>query len=302
MEFNSSDWEKFFASKLLPIGMTEQGERKPKWVEEVGRRLEKILDYEPVIGIFGQTGVGKSSLCNALFGQDVCKISDVKACTREPQTVLLKLGQNGLKLLDVPGVGENEKRDQEYKELYKKLLPELDLMLWLLKADSRAYGKDEEVFNEIVRPNLKADKDMPFFFVVNQVDKIEPVREWDDIQHRPGDKQLSNIKAKVQVVAEEFQIPESKIIPVSAEEEYELGRLVEEIVYALPKEKAAPFFRSTQESVRTERSKNETRRKWTEVVKEVIAGVLDVAADVVTEKVPELVDKAVAFFRNWFGW
>ena len=41
------------------------------------QRKNEVLNYEPKVGVFGKTGVGKSSLCNALFGQDVCEISDV---------------------------------------------------------------------------------------------------------------------------------------------------------------------------------------------------------------------------------
>jgi small GTP-binding protein len=90
--------------------------------EAIRAKLNEKLSYEPKIGVFGKTGVGKSSLCNALFGQDICPISDVEACTRDTQEVLLKTSGKGIKLLDVPGVGESQDRDEEYGKLYAKLL------------------------------------------------------------------------------------------------------------------------------------------------------------------------------------
>ncbi len=62
----------------------------PEQRRKIEEKVNSVLSYEPRIGVFGKTGVGKSSLCNAMFGQDVCPISDVAACTRNPQEVLLR--------------------------------------------------------------------------------------------------------------------------------------------------------------------------------------------------------------------
>ena len=110
------------------------------------KRIEQILSYEPRIGLFGKTGAGKSSLWNALFGSEVSAISDVAACTRNPQEIFVQVGSAGVKLIDCPGIGESQERDAEYRQLYKKLLPELDVVLWLVKADDRALSSDEEFF------------------------------------------------------------------------------------------------------------------------------------------------------------
>ena len=161
--------------------------------KKIIERIDTIASYKPRVGVFGKTGVGKSSLANALFGTDICKISDVAACTREPQEILLSLaGKNGFTLVDVPGVGESTERDSEYSSLYQKLLPELDLVLWVLKGDDRAFTSDQLFYENVVKPHLSKGK--PFFFVLNQIDKVEPFREWDISKHEPGPKQVDNIR------------------------------------------------------------------------------------------------------------
>lgn len=57
----------------------------PQWVSErILQQINQLTHYEPVIGIMGKTGAGKSSLCNALFAGEVSPVSDITACTREP--------------------------------------------------------------------------------------------------------------------------------------------------------------------------------------------------------------------------
>lgn len=206
----------------------------PEQKKQINTKLSEILNYEPRIGVFGKTGVRKSSLCNALFGTDICEISDVKACTRNPKEVIVNMGSKGIKLIDVPGVGESRARDEEYSELYASLLPELDLVLWLIKSDDRALASDENFYKNVVKPYTNEGK--PFFIVLNQVDKIESFREWDESKHEPGSKQFQNIHRKVDEVATFFNIPSSKVIPISANEKYNLTKLVDELIRALPKE------------------------------------------------------------------
>ena len=50
----------------------------PTICNHILKRLRSLMQYEPVIGIMGKTGAGKSSLCNALFQGEVTPVSDVK--------------------------------------------------------------------------------------------------------------------------------------------------------------------------------------------------------------------------------
>lgn len=267
----------------------------------IEEKLNLKLSYEPRIGIFGKTGVGKSSLCNALFGQDISPVSDVEACTREIQDVLLKIGNDkGLKLIDVPGVGENENRDKEYAKLYQKLLPELDVVLWLLKGDDRAFSTDEAFYKGVVKPHL--DQGKPFFIVLNQVDKIEPFREWDEENSKPGPKQFKNIEEKINYVSSVFDFPKSKIIAVSANENYNLVSLVDEIVFALPNDKKITFVKTVEKEFVSEKAKIEAEKGFLEVVdefcEEYVPGykLAKAAGKVVVEGVKSLCD----WVGSWF--
>jgi len=210
--------------------------------EAIKARLSAILNYEPKVGVFGKTGVGKSSLCNALFGLDICPTDDIEVCTRDPQEVLLNMPGKGIKLLDVPGFGESNVRDVEYGRLYNSLFPELDLVLWVLKGDDKTFSYDAMFYDIIVKPHIDEGK-LPFFFVVNFVDKIEPRNEWDMLAHKPGVNQFANIDKKVEAVARAFKHPKKNIIAVSANEKYGLVELMDTIAYALPKEKRIGFTR-----------------------------------------------------------
>lgn len=72
-------------------------------------------------------------------------------------------------ITDLPGVGESRDRDAEYEALYRDILPELDLVLWLIKADDRALSMDEYFWRHILHRGHQQ-----VLFVVTQADKTEP--------------------------------------------------------------------------------------------------------------------------------
>lgn len=239
--------------------------------DRINAKVTDILTYTPRIGVFGKTGVGKSSLCNALFGKEICKVSDVEACTREPQDVLLELGKGkGITLLDVPGVGENQERDLEYSELYQSLIPELDVILWVLKGDDRAFSVDIDFYLNVVKPHIKDGK--PFVFVLNQIDKIEPFREWDVENRTPSQKQSENIEIKISSVASEFSVKRSSVVPVSAEEKFGLVKLIDEIIFSLPDEKKLSLAKEVPEENLSSEAKREAEISFSKVVSNIISG------------------------------
>jgi small GTP-binding protein len=262
--------------------------------EKIQSKFDDVLNYEPRVGVFGKTGAGKSSLCNALFGRDICEVSDIAACTRSPQEVVLGMGSRGMTLLDVPGVGESGERDKEYAALYRSLLPTLDLILWVIKGDDRAFSSDEMFYNKIVSPYIKDGT--PFFIVLNQVDKIEPFREWNEEIHMPGPNQAKSIGEKKHAVAGFFKLPISQVIPVSAEERFGLLELVDSVTHALPREKRISILREVKSEHRSENAKEFAERGVVEVVVDTL---VDLLPDQIPKKVKEVLKTKAKAAVNW---
>lgn len=279
--------------KSLDMLLKELMKVAPDQAAALIKRIEQILSYEPRIGIFGKTGAGKSSLCNALFGSEISAISDVAACTRNPQEIFVQVGAAGVQLIDCPGIGESQERDEEYRELYKTLLPELDVVLWLVKADDRALSTDEEFFKQIVRPNLG---NKPFFVVLSQADKIEPFRDWNEEYHIPGTKQQQNLNLKCQDLARFFHVLVGRTIPISAQENYNLVHLVNQIVFALPKERKVSFIGTVKKEARSEEAKKDAEEGFFESVGEIVGEIFGIGK--IAKGIGKIVDN---FFRGIVG-
>lgn len=238
-----------YFDNLESIGLKFTEEQKVRIVQKLNERLS----YSATIGVFGKTGAGKSSLCNALFGMDLYPIDDVEACTRNPQEELLKIGNGKLKVLDVPGVGENNTRDEEYAELYNSIIPQLDLIVWVIKADDRALVSDERFFKHVVSKYIN-ETGKPFIVALNQVDKVEPHQQWNLENHQPGIQQELNIDKKICNIAELFNIDTKQVVAVSVAEQYRIADLMNLVICSIPNEKVVTVAQSFDKAVLTQDS------------------------------------------------
>ncbi|MDH1797368.1 GTPase family protein [Citrobacter portucalensis] len=230
----------------------------PQWVSErILLQINQLAHYEPVIGIMGKTGAGKSSLCNTLFAGEVSPVSDVAACTREPLRFRLQVGERVMTIVDLPGVGESSARDTGYAALYREQLPRLDLVLWLIKADDRALAVDEHFYHQVIGEAYRHK----VLFVISQSDKVEPTSCGGLL----STEQKQNISRKICLLHELFQ-PVHPVCAVSVRLQWGLRMMAERMIRCLPREASSPVAAQLQSPFRTATVQKKARDDFGETV------------------------------------
>ena len=234
----------------------------PQWASEhILQQINQLTHYEPVIGIMGKTGSGKSSLCNALFADKVSPVSDVTACTRDPLCFRLQVGEHAMTIVDLPGVGESERHDEEYAALYSEQLPRLDLVLWLIKADDRALAVDEHFYREVIGEAYRHK----VLFVISQSDKAEPTSGGEKL----STEQKQNISRKICLLHELFQ-PVNPVCAVSVRLQWGLRVMAERMIRCLPREASSPVAVQLSAPLRTDTVNKKARDDFGETVGSVL--------------------------------
>lgn len=207
----------FLALQGLDISETEQR----RWFRGSGIGVSHDIQA----AFIGKTGYGKSSTINALLGKRVMETSDTRSCTRAVQSLEFKIRNgNYFSFADLPGIGENQEIDEEYRDLYSQIAQKSDVIVYLLRCDTRDYSIDLDTINGILSTREIQKKTI---FAVNCCDKVEPISR--SAPFSPTRQQEINIHRKISSIGEIFGNTRP-IVPYSATEGWNLGGLASQMV------------------------------------------------------------------------
>lgn len=176
----------------------------------------------PRFMIVGRTGVGKSSLINAMLGVYAAETSAVQIGTKDVSRHEYRVeGQTSIEVLDTRGVGESFDTPEEGKESAETALMQAiqsfspDGILFVVPCANRdRLNQDAKVVGRILKKYKKAHgTEIPVFVVLNRADETEPTQEKDP--EKFSQRKLNNIQTAVTQVK---RILEAQDIPYAAVE------------------------------------------------------------------------------------
>lgn len=169
------------------------------------------------IGFFGKRNAGKSSVMNAVTGQDIAVVSDVMGTTTDPvykSMELLPLGP--VVMMDTPGIDdEGELGALRVRKSYQ-VLNKTDVAVLVIDGTAGISPEDEALLGRIRR------KKIPYLVVMNKIDLTA--------------------EEKGRQIREELGLSESGFVPVSASDGSGIRELKEKIAAAARAEEPEKYI------------------------------------------------------------
>lgn len=182
------------------------------------------------ISFFGRRNVGKSSLVNAVTGQNLSVVSDVKGTTTDPVKKAMELLPLGpVMITDTPGFDDEGVLGELRVEKTRNVLSKTDIAVLVVSAESGLKSEDKELLA------LFKERKLPYLIVYNKSDLLKslPTPDKNEIYVSAKDKtNINELKEKLGQFAKSLQ--NTKVL---------LGDLIEAgdtVLLIIPIDESAP--------------------------------------------------------------
>ena len=133
--------------------------------------LNSTVSAERVhIGFFGLRNAGKSSLVNAVTGQQLSVVSDVLGTTTDPVKKAMELLPLGpVVIIDTPGIDDTGELGEQRVLKAKEILRQTDIAILVVDGQKGLQAADRELIK------LFAKKNLPYITVYNKADLLPEI-------------------------------------------------------------------------------------------------------------------------------
>lgn len=182
------------------------------------------------IGFFGKRNAGKSSIVNAITGQDLAVVSDVKGTTTDPVYKSMELLPMGpVMIIDTPGIDDEGFLGELRIRKTKQVLNKTDVAVLIVDSVCGKTIEDEELIR------IFEEKKIEYVIVYNKSDLLKGVGNTSDREIYVSAKDKLNI--------EELKEKIASLAPVDQQKLKIVGDLIgpsDFVVLVTPIDKAAP--------------------------------------------------------------
>lgn len=199
------------------------------------------------IGIFGKRNSGKSSLLNAITGQEIALVSDVKGTTTDPVSKAMEIHPIGpCLLIDTAGFDDSGDLGSMRIEKTKAVLDKTDIAVMVFA--------DMQMESEAQWIAMLKQRNIPILAVVNQIDRIEQVQEIKGQIEQCFSLTPLSVSAKEKTGISEIKNEILRLLPPDFEAQSLTGSLVQPedvVLLVMPQDKQAPKGRLILPQVQT---------------------------------------------------
>lgn len=182
------------------------------------------------IGFFGLRNAGKSSLVNAVTGQNLSLVSDIKGTTTDPVQKAMELLPLGpVVIIDTPGFDDDGTLGKMRVERTKQILSKTDIAVLVVDCEKGKQNIDHELLD------LFKERDIPCITAYNKCDKLKSVPS----------KSKNEIYVSASLGTNIYELKEmiTKVSSLEKKEKQLVGDLIEPndlIVLVTPIDESAP--------------------------------------------------------------
>lgn len=124
------------------------------------------------IGIFGRRNAGKSSIINAVTGQNLAIVSDIKGTTTDPVSKAMELLPLGpVVMIDTPGLDDEGELGEKRKSKSFQVLNKTDIGVLVIDGSRKAAGLEPGQIEERLRRDF-AERRIPYVIAVNKAETL----------------------------------------------------------------------------------------------------------------------------------